>query len=689
MLALVGICVMLQMVRIVLQEKRSGQGLDEKLSVKVMPIQANRGNILAHDGRLLATSIYKYRLYNDFGARGMSDKSFNDNVDSLALGLAHILREKSAQEYAKDLKLARAKGLRYRPLVDKDVDYVTLSALKKLPILRNSPNKGGLIIEEKIKRIHPQENLASYTVGWVNQVNQGVGIEYSYNNELGGKPGKEIMQRAGGRNTWIPVSSTPAVEPLDGCDVVSTLDIDLQEMTETIIINKLLKSPDLEWGTAVVMDVPTGEIRAIANKKKIRETSAIVEDENYALRYRKDPGSTFKLASFMVMIEKELRLDDTVNTLNGSIIRYGKKFEDEGKTGGLLKVKQAFERSSNVGTIMLSESIYKNRNNHKDFAQRIEALKLKDLVNFDVLPQQNITPLIKSADQYSGLTLSMMSIGYELEITPLQTLALYNAVANNGVMVHPKFIKELNRQGRTIKNFPIQIVNPSVCSKETLDKLHEMLVSVVENGTAKTARCQEFKVAGKTGTAHIAEGRKGYTNQKLSSFAGYFPADHPKYSCIVAFKTFETTNKSYGGAVAAPVFKAIAEKVYARSTSWQRPVVKVDSSVDIPYTKSGSYLALKNALQLLNVKVEDKNNAAEWVTTETKKTIVEINRRGVTKNVVPNVVNMALKDAIYLLENAGLKVKFTGKGTIKSQLPAAGALYNSGETVMLALSYNE
>ncbi|MDR2937663.1 MAG: transpeptidase family protein, partial [Prevotellaceae bacterium] len=659
-------------------------------------ILANRGNIVAHDGRLLATSIYKYRLFNDLRANGLTDKIFNPNVDTLAAGLSAILKEKTAQEYAKELKTDRQKAMndrrgktfRNRPLLRQDVDYVVLKELKELPILRNHPNRGGLIIDQKIRRIHPIESMARNTVGRTNYEGNGTsGMEEYYNKELAGKPGMELMEYT---TTWIPISSTPQVEPVDGCDIVSTIDVDMQEMAESVIKSSLAKNPDLEWGTAVIMEVKTGEVRAIVNKKKAKDKESIVEEENYALHYRKDPGSTFKLASFIIMLEKGLKLTDSVNTENGKVKLYEKTFEDEGSRGGRLSVQQVFEKSSNVGTIKLAKEIYKTKENQKDFAERIEALKFKEIVNFDMLHgQRGTTPLIKSADEFSGLTLAMMSIGYELEITPLQTLTLYNAVANNGAMVHPRFLKEIRQSGEVVKKFETQTIHASICSQKTVEKLQQMLLAVVEKGTAKRAQSTSFKIAGKTGTAHIAEGRAGYTNQKLASFAGYFPADAPKYSCIVVFKTYDTYNKSFGGAIAAPAFKEIAEKVYARSIDWHAPITTKLPIAEAPYSKSGQYSALQKVLAALDISAKNDVEPSEWVSTEQQKDMIAINNRGVVQNLVPNVQNMGLQDAIFLLENAGLKVRFSGKGTIKSQSPMPGSTYSEGDVVALALSYND
>jgi cell division protein FtsI (penicillin-binding protein 3) len=697
MLALVAIAVVVQIMRIItgMDGKRDIVSTNiEKIYIE-KPIPVSRGNILAHDEKLLATSIYKYKLFTDLNAKGLHDSTFNKNVDSLARGLSNILKDKSAEAYAKELKADRQKALskktlfRYRPLVTRSVTYSEKKALSELPILRGTPNRGGLIVETQTRRLQPYEDMARNTIGRINGEGKGyIGIEYFFNKELAGKPGMERQQRTVGKKQWIPVHSKPDVEPVEGCDVITTLDVDLQEMAESEIVKSLLKNRDLEWGTAVVMEVATGEVRAIANKKR-EKNDRIVEEENYALYYSKDPGSTFKLASYMIMLEKNLKLTDTVDTNDGRTVKYEKTFEDEGSKGGVLTLQQAFEKSSNVGTIELSKRIYGSREGRRDFAERIEALKLKDVVNFDISPgKTGVAPYIKSIDKFSGLTLEMMSIGYELEITPMQTLALYNAVANGGVMVHPKFIKAVRQDGRIVKTFPTQVVHASICSKKTLNNLHQMLLGVVENGTAKRAQSDAFRIAGKTGTAHIAEPQKGYTNQKLSSFAGYFPADHPVYSCIVAFKTFDTPNRAYGGAIAAPVFKAIAEKIYARSVAWQPPITEPAPLTEAPYTKSGSYTKLQQALGWLGMTMNAEDYEAEWVTTEQQGEEVATHKRGMVKNLTPNVKNMGLQDAIYILENSGLKVRFSGRGTIQHQTPEPGTPCAAGDVVALTLSYN-
>jgi cell division protein FtsI (penicillin-binding protein 3) len=692
------IVVVVQMVRIVTgmdggqyQKDRIGERIHTE---KIIPV--SRGNILAHDEKLLATTIYKYKIFIDLNAKGLDDATFNKYVDSVALNLHSVIGEKSVEAYAKELRADRRKALgdtkkktfRYRPLAGRSVSYSEMKALSETPLLRRNSNSGGLMVETQISRLQPYESMARNTVGRTNSDGNGyIGIEYFFNKELAGKQGMARLHRTVGKKQWIPLQSKPDVEPVEGSDIITTLDVDLQEMAEGEVVKSLLKNPDLEWGTAVIMEVATGEVRAIANKKR-EGKDRIVEKENYALYYSKDPGSTFKLASFMIMLEKNLKLTDSVDTKDGKITRYGHSFRDEGSRGGMLTMQQAFEKSSNVGTIELLRKLYGDKDGRRDFAERIEALKLKEVVNYDISHgKTGVVPNIKSVDKFSGLTLEMMSIGYELEITPMQTLALYNAVANNGVMVHPKFIKAVRQDGRVVKRFSTQVVHASICSKNTLNNLRLLLEGTAENGTARMARSSAFKVAGKTGTAYIAEPR--YTNQKLSSFAGYFPADNPIYSCIVAFKTFSTPNNTYGGAIAAPVFKEIAEKVYARSVTWHPPITDRRPPPEAPYTKSGSYRKLEQALAKLNIPLSAQPNASEWVTTEQQGNEVVAHNRGMVKDLVPNVKNMGLQDAIYVLENSGLRVRFSGRGTIQQQSPNPGTPCAAGDVVALTLSYNE
>jgi cell division protein FtsI (penicillin-binding protein 3) len=694
-----GITVVVRMVGIQIADGEWAAKEKARLSLRKQEVPARRGDILTHDEKyILVTSMQKYVLHYDFRADGLYAHNdgqkydrFSQYVDSIALGLAGILKEKTTREYAALWKRLRHEALkdpkkethRYVPIAAKNVDYITLQKLKALPLFRERKNKGGLMVESMMERVRPYRNFAINTLGWVNAAKEGVGIEFSYQDYIAGKAGQEWRRRVG-NGIFVPVSSEPEIKPIDGYDIVSTLDLDLQAIAEEAITSKLRNTIDLEWGTAVIMDVPTGEIRAIANKRKAKETGDIVEDENYALRYRKDPGSTFKLISFMFMLEKELDLQTEVDTENGSTTIYDKKYEDEGSVGGILTAQQVFEKSSNVGTIKLAKMIYKDMSNWPDFMERIEALKIKDITDFDINPQQNIAPVIRMRKD-DGLALPAMSIGTALEITPLQTLTVYNAVANNGCMVHPRFIREIKKHNSIIKKrTPAKIINQSICSDKTLHKLQQMLIGVVENGTARRARSEIFTIAGKTGTAHIAE-KDGYTKKKLASFVGYFPAETPKYSCIVAFGSLETNNKTYGGSIAAPVFKEIAEKTYAHSIDWLAPMDIINVIKEAPYTKSGSQSALFDVLGKLKIPVKSEINS-QWVTTSSEDDNVTMQPRGIVKNLVPDVRNMGLMDAVYLLESVGIKARFAGRGTVRGQTPEAGAPFDEGDVVELKMS---
>jgi cell division protein FtsI (penicillin-binding protein 3) len=488
--------------------------------------------------------------------------------------------------------------------------------------------------------------------------------------------------------------------PINGSDIVCTIDLDLQQIAEEAIVQQLKACPELEWGCAVLMEVHTGAVRAIANKHKEARTGAIVEDDNYALRYRKDPGSTFKLISFMVMLEKGLDLGQRVATGDGSVRIGDKLYEDEGSKGGGMSAAQVFINSSNAGTVQLIRQTYPQRRDWHDFVERIDAMGIRGITKFDIDPRQDIAPVIRMAsDDY--LALYAMSIGVSLEMTPLQTLTIYNAIAGGGRMVHPFFVHEVRRDGRTTySRRQGLLLNKALCSPQTLERLQRLLCAVVDSGTARRARSPMLAIAGKTGTAHIAEGSGGYTNKKLASFAGYFPAQRPRYSGIVAFRTYETTGKTYGGMYAAPVFRAIAEKTYASSSFWKgvaaQEALLLQSSASsadyqrgggVPYTKSGSMALLQKALSALSIPAA-ANAAAQWVTAAALDSVVLMQPRAAVSGLMPDVVGMGVMDAVYLLEEQGLRVHLRGRGTIVSQTPKAGAPYDRGDMVSLELTMN-
>jgi cell division protein FtsI (penicillin-binding protein 3) len=692
----------LRMLRMQIEDGEQARRELQKRALIYKPVAAQRGNILAHDGNMLVSSMQKYELHYDFTA--VKDNSlFNKKIDSIAHGLAAILGGNAAhykESWLKERKRATEKhSSRYYPICRSNVDYPTMRRLRQLPLLRMRRTKGGLIIEPSIERIYLYDQLALHTLGIINKENQGVGIEYSYHKEIAGKSGWE-WHRLVSKGKYAPIGSQPEVFPINGSDIVSTINTDMQIIAEEALIDKLRSTPDLEWGCAVIMDVRTGEVRAIVNKCKTASGS-IAETDNYALRYRKDPGSTFKLVSILVFLEKGLDLNKQVDTKNGSIQIYDKTYYDESQRGGMLTAREVFENSSNVGAIQLAKFIYPSRSQWDDFMERIDALGIRRIVDFDIKPLTNINPKFPDIQQ-DQLALTAMTIGVGLEMTPLQTLAIFNAVANDGTMVHPRFIKEIRRDGKVVKSFAARkVVNKSICSAKTLEQLRQLLLGCVENGTARTARSHVLSIAGKTGTAHIAEGSKGYTNKKLASFAGYFPADNPRYSCIVAFRTYDTPNKTYGGQHAAPVFKNIAEKIYTSAAFWtidrdwwqpdiagMQQKLETMSSPKMPYSKSGYTSELYKVLDALGIPVHSKA-AAQWTATSAADSAVCLQPRSMLAGLVPDVCGMGLKDAVYALEQNGLRTKFAGRGTIIAQNPAPGTACSKGDIVSLQLSINE
>jgi cell division protein FtsI (penicillin-binding protein 3) len=629
--------------------------------------------------------MQKYELHYDFTAVRSNDL-FNSKLDTIAHGLARILGEHTAAEYKTDWAKRRKEAIekrrhRYHAITRRHVDFTTLKALRKLPLLNMHSSKGGFIAQPHIERIYPHNQLALNTLGWTNATSNGVGIEYSYHTDIAGKAGWEWQQRIG-RNTFAPIGSTPEQQHINGSDIVTTIDIDLQTIAEEAIINQLHTYSDIEWGCAVIMDVQTGEIRACANKSKDSITGAITERDNYALRYRKDPGSTFKLITFLIMLERGLDINTIVNTDRVSNPKLCAISEDEGSHGGDLTATEVFEKSSNIGTVNLALGMYPTQRSWSEYRERIRAIGMNKITNFDIKPQQDIRPVLSEECN--------MFIGYSLEVTPLQTLAVYNAIAGGGNLVHPRFVREVRPQGKPQRRIrKASVVNKNICSKSTLAHLQEMLRGVVERGSAKRAQSNIVSIAGKTGTAYVAESREKYTRKKLASFAGYFPADQPRYSCIVALRSYETPNDFYGGYYAAPVFKTIAEKTYIRTAALPPvPCQEGDICGEAPYTKSGSASQLYKVLDALHIPSENKASAL-YVSTSVENEKVHMLPRGAVSGIVPDVQGMGLQDAVFVLETYGLRVRINGRGTVLAQAPLPGAACDKGNIVSLRLSIAE
>jgi len=568
MLLLIGVAIIAQIIR--LQYIR-----DYKQAVKIdyEEVEANRGSILARDGRLLATSIPYYQLRIDCMADKRAD-TFLHYVDGLSKALSNFFGDKTAAQYKQELMAARQAGNRYKALGNRDVDYKELNTIKQFPLFHLGANRGGIIAVQKNKRKYPYGRLAFRTIGFVNNQGEGVGIEHSYDFYLKGQPGKQIVRRLPGGEK-APLNNTPLIRPQDGYDIQTTIDVDIQEITESSLRAQLSKSPVFEGATAVVMEVKTGAIRAISNMKKT-EDGNFDESYNYAIGAATEPGSTFKLATLIALLEGDhVTLSTKVNAGNGRWEYAGKTFSDVTQVGfGNINVLQAFAKSSNVSFAQLAVKHFGGK--EKEFVDRLYNMKLRENYNIEILGEGQAMIRYPTDNMWSKLSLPMMSIGYEVLLTPLHTLTFYNAIANGGKMMKPYFIENMQRHDKIEKNFHPQVLSGAICSKSTVDSVQKALRYVVKEGTAKAIDDTRYAISGKTGTAQIAFDGKfvdndGYRKHQ-ASFVGFFPADNPRYTMIVVLYTRKTRDNFYGGTWAAPVFKQIADKIYSMSIDWYEPI---------------------------------------------------------------------------------------------------------------------
>ena len=685
---IIGLLAVAIFVRIlILQYVQRGKWADmsEKYVFKTAEMPANRGDILTSDDRLLASSVPYYTIYMDTRSSGMSSATWSDGINGLSAGLAQLLGERSASGWKSIITEARKKGDRYF-LIQRKVDYEKLKKLKQLPIFSEGQYRGGMVAQAENKRIMPGGELAARTIGYLNLGSEGneVGIEGAFDKDLAGKNGVAVKQRLTGGD-WITVEGPNSVESRDGNDVVTTLDLDLQDVASTALLNQLRKN-HADHGCAVLMEVSTGNIKAIANLG-LEDDGDYHESYNYAIGESTEPGSTFKLPSLMAAIEDGvIDTGDIVDTGNG-IVKYYDHIIRDTKEHGVITVKQVFEESSNVGTSKLIYEHYKN--NPKDFVNRLYAMRLNKPLGIQLKGEGE--PLIRYPGDklWSGLTLPMMSHGYEVQLTPLQILAFYNAVANDGKMMRPLFVSAIMRNGSVIKSYDPEVIINSIASRSTIRKAKKMMEGVVENGTATNLKNPNYKIAGKTGTAQIAKEKYGYrSGDRVSysaSFVGYFPAENPLYSCIVVVNS-PSNGVYFGNVVAGTVFKEISDKVYAtRFFRIYKPETKDNIKPSAPDAGNGYRADINEVLKNLDIKYR-RTADDDWVVTRESGDTVSLSGLKMQPGLVPDVRGMSLRDAVYLLENNGLRVKISGKGKVLRQSPEHGARYNEETIVSLEMN---
>ncbi len=661
-----------------------------KTNIVVKPF---RGNIYACDGRLMASSIPTYYVYMDLRVPALHEKGgklFTDNIDSVGIYLSSFFHDRSAYEYKSLLTRAYQTGEGEFQLSPNRITYSDLKKLKTIPLFRLGRNKSGLITKVFFRRERPFGTLATRTIGdiYPDETKGGKnGIELSFNANLIGTPGVSVRQKVA--NTYM---ENVQVEPVDGMDITTTIDVDLQDIAEKALVDGV-KQFDAAVGYAILMEVHSGEVKAIVNMQRNKDGS-YTENRNGAVSDMVEPGSTFKVASLMAAIDDgRVKITDTINTYNG-LFKFGTRTmtDHNANHGGYHKitVAQAIYGSSNIG---ISRAIVKAYGrNPSEFVNKLYSMKLNERMNLEI--PGAAAPIIKHPNdkthEWSNTTLPWMSVGYETQIPPIYTLAFYNSIANNGVLIRPFFVKSISKNGQIIKEFKTEVINPAICKPSTLRDIRFTLVGVVEDklGTAQNVKSKYVHIAGKSGTAQISKGKEGYTNggtKHQVAFCGYFPVENPLYTCIVVMRE---PGKGYpsGGTMSGSVVKNIAERVMALNSNRRPSHVTSDSTSQmnmIPVTKVGYYKAIRTVMAQLKLPLAA--NATDWVKPVADEKQTNAQPIAVGKNVVPDLSGMGAKDAVFILENMGLNVQVQGRGKVISQNLRPGTFARKGTRAMINL----
>ena len=690
LLTIIGIAVIGKALYIMTAKKQYWTEVADRLKRDSVSVKPNRGNILSCDGQLMATSIPEYKIFIDFQAAAFAkdDSLWLDKVDSLCEGLNRIFPKKSAAEFKHDLEEGRhkinkdgSKGSRWWNIWPRRIDYNTFVEVSELPFLNMPRYKSGFTYETYNSRRRPFGSLALRTIGGLYGAKDSAyyGLELSNDSILRGIPG--ITGRRKVLNKYMNI---PVTLPVDGCDIVTTIDVNMQDLAERSLL-EMLKKPEVhgEMGVAILMEVETGDVKAIVNMMRT-ENDQYIEAVNSAISYRCEPGSVFKTASILVALDDGVlgkNPQDTsyiIHTGGGVMPMYGREMKDHNwRRGGYgdINVARTLEVSSNIGVSHVIDKFY-----HNEAERYVKGLYRvgigEDLKLQNILPGYR-PPLIRMPkrkkngrydDNWYATTLPWMSIGYETQIAPINTVTFYNAIANNGKMMRPRFVKKIMKNGVTVKEFEPEVIKERIARPEALKTLQTILEHVVSQGLGRKAGSPLFKVAGKTGTAQVSQGKSGYKSgvvQYWLSFAGYFPADNPRYTCIVCIK--KSGLPASGGGMSGVVFHHIAEGVMARHLKMSVDDAHDEYSVVIPDVKNGDATSANYILGELGVSNRVKQPAKVY-----------------GENVTPDVTGMGARDAVYLLESRGLKVKVHGRGKVKSQsYPAGKAIVKGSECVLV------
>ncbi|MEP7163839.1 MAG: penicillin-binding protein [Ferruginibacter sp.] len=668
-------------------------GMGDSLHLKYLPINAERGTIYSEDGNMLSTSVPIFDIYVDFAADGLREKEgkrFKDNIDSLSICLANLFKDKTSREYKQQLQLAYKNKDRYF-LLKRKISFDEFKQFRNFPLVRQGRNKSGFIVDPRDKRINPYVLLANRTIGLSrDDSTKNVGLEKTYDSLLKGTTGQRLMRYAAG--AYMPVEGAE-LDPVNGKNIISTLDTYMQDVAENALMKMLVDNNSIH-GTAIVMETATGKIKAIANLGSKQPDGSYIEDLNYGIGKRTEPGSIFKLATLISLLEdKYVDMNSMVDCEGGTKYFYGLRIKDSHLGAHEITVKQAFYTSSNVAFAKMADQYYHNE--PTKFTDHLHRLRLDQYSGVDITASSGKPVFYKPGSKYWHATsIPYMAHGYGELVTPMNMLMLYNAVANNGKMMKPYLVSAIEDYGVVIRSIQPEVLVESICSNETLVQLKECLKAVVDSahGTAhKILFDSAYSISGKTGTAVTALDNKGYNKgNKIyqASFIGYFPSEKPQYTVAVVIQNSNESKLVYGADVAGRVFKEISDHIYNRFLS--SASLNVPVNVDTTLYK---YFGMKNDLQsifsYLNMTSVDSAASGYWRTLQLQNNTAALNAPLYNESrytVTPDVTGMGLKDAVYLLENKGFKTTISGRGRVINQSIAAGTNFAKGQKISLVLN---
>jgi cell division protein FtsI (penicillin-binding protein 3) len=664
------------------------RGLSDSLHQRIAEIPAARGTIYSEDGQMLSTNVPQFDIYIDFRVEPLHEKNgklFRENIDSLSLALADLFKDQTAAQYKDQLtKAFETREPNYE--LKKKIDYRQYLALAKFPLFKVGRYKSGMIAQERNVRLNPYQNMGYRTIGLAREQNS-VGLELSYDTVLKGRNGRQLVRAIAGGVT-VPVQEGEfEIAPETGKDIVSNIDVFIQEVT-TNALNKMMVKNQAQWGVAMVMEVKTGKIKAIANLGKIAE-GVYKEDLNYAITPT-EPGSTFKLVTLLSALEDgKVNLNSTLDLEGGAWKVVGQTVWDSEQHGKhQATVLESFEESSNVGMAKIAMAHYSN--NVDAYYKHLTKLRLDSLSGIDLIGERRPQITKPGSKLYGPTTLPWMAFGYNIAIAPIQTLVLYNAIANNGVMMKPYLVNAIKEEGKIIKTISPTVYNPQLVKPSTVKALQTALEGVCINGTAKGLfKNSLYKVAGKTGTALVANGNKGYADKIYqSSFAGYFPAENPQYTIVVIIKNKPHAYPFYGASVAGPVFKEISDRLYStyiHNKTNTTPTIALKDSQAFQYAISKS--SLQAIAKKINLSYQDSSTASNhWVNVNGVGKLAKVAAKTISDSTMPDISGLKLQDALWLCEKKGLQVKCIGKGRVVKQSIAQGSYITKGQPILIELN---